>query len=141
MNDNFTMTHSSRPRGGRSRPKRLLKPFPVHDEKDYGRAIGVLDHLMPLDHPNKNQRDFIDIMIPVIEAYENQHHRIDTSRITAIDLLNSLLKDHEMTASDLGRLLGNRTLGSAILSGRRELSKTHIRILAQRFCLEPGAFF
>ena len=46
-----------------------------------------------------------------------------------------------MTASDLGRLLGNRTLGAAILAGRRNLSKAHIKKLAEHFKVEPGCSF
>jgi antitoxin component HigA of HigAB toxin-antitoxin module len=43
-----------------------------------------------------------------------------------------------MTASDLGELLGNRSLGSKVLRGERELSKTHLRILAERFKVDAG---
>ena len=46
-----------------------------------------------------------------------------------------------MKPADLGRLLGNRSLASLILHGKRGLSKTHIRILADRFKVEPGLFF
>jgi antitoxin component HigA of HigAB toxin-antitoxin module len=46
--------------------------------------------------------------------------------------------EYGMTASDLGRLLGNRALGAAILSGRRSLSKAHIKKLAGHFKVEPG---
>jgi antitoxin component HigA of HigAB toxin-antitoxin module len=45
-----------------------------------------------------------------------------------------------MSAPDLGRLLGNRPLGAAILRGERGLSKTHIRTLADRFKANPGLF-
>jgi HTH-type transcriptional regulator/antitoxin HigA len=82
----------------------------------------------------------MDIMLPVVEAYEARHHAMDTSDIGPLDLLRSLLEDHAMTAADLGRLLGNRSLGSAILRGERKLSKSHIKTLAERFKLNPGAF-
>lgn len=100
----------------------------------------MLNGTVALDRPSKAQRDFVDIMIPVVEDYEAQHHRTDTSDITPLALLRSLLADHAMTASDLGRLLGNRSLGGAILRGERELSKTHVKILAERFKLDPGVF-
>ena len=45
-----------------------------------------------------------------------------------------------MKAADLGRLLGNRGLASLILHGRRTLSKTHIRILADHFQVDPEGF-
>ncbi len=43
-------------------------------------------------------------------------------------------------ASDLGRLLGNRSLGSLLLTGRRELSKAHVRLLAEHFKVDAGYF-
>lgn len=44
-----------------------------------------------------------------------------------------------MNESDLGRLLGDRSLGHRILNGERELSKVHIRTLAAHFSLNPAA--
>ena len=44
-----------------------------------------------------------------------------------------------MSESDLGRLLGDRSLGHRILAGERELSKAHIRTLAAHFRLNPAA--
>ena len=44
-----------------------------------------------------------------------------------------------VSLDDLGRLLGNRPLGSLILNGKRELSKAHIRKLAEHFAVDPGA--
>ncbi len=45
-----------------------------------------------------------------------------------------------MNASDLGRLLGHQELGSAILSGRRQLSKKNIALLARHFAVSPALF-
>jgi len=45
-----------------------------------------------------------------------------------------------MNASQLGELLGNRSLGSKILTGKRELSKSHIGTLSKRFNVDPGLF-
>jgi HTH-type transcriptional regulator/antitoxin HigA len=57
-----------------------------------------------------------------------------------ISILKHLLDSNEMNASQLGELLGNRSLGSKILRGERELSKTHIRLLAERFKVSPALF-
>ena len=45
-----------------------------------------------------------------------------------------------MSESDLGRLMGKRSLGNAVLSGRRAASKSHIRILADYFKVMPICF-
>jgi len=43
-----------------------------------------------------------------------------------VERLRYLVEQSDMSASDLGRLLGNRGLGSVLLAAKRELSKTHI---------------
>jgi antitoxin component HigA of HigAB toxin-antitoxin module len=45
-----------------------------------------------------------------------------------------------MNESDLGRLLGERSLGHKILKGDRQLSKAHIRRLSDYFKVDAGAF-
>lgn len=136
------MTPLYQPSAPKRRPVRVwpCAPFPVRSERDHAQAIAILNQLVPLDRPTPVERDFVDIMLPVVEAYEACHHAIDTSGISSLDLLRSLLADHGMSAADLGRLLGNRSLGSAILRGERELNKTHIKILAERFKLNPAVF-
>lgn len=52
--------------------------------------------------------------------------------------LRFLLESHGMSASDLGRLLGDRALGTRILNGKRELSKAHIKTLAAHFQVSPA---
>jgi hypothetical protein len=42
---------------------------------------------------------------------------------------------------DMVPVFGSRSVASASLSGKRELSKTHIRKLAEFFHLQAGAFF
>jgi antitoxin component HigA of HigAB toxin-antitoxin module len=49
------------------------------------------------------------------------------------------MEEHGMNESDLGRLVGDRSLGHRILTGQRGLSKAHIRTLAEHFSLDPAA--
>lgn len=48
------------------------------------------------------------------------------------------MEDRGLTASDLGRLLGERSLGPKVLNGDRALSKAHIKILAKHFRVSPA---
>ena len=118
---------------------RLLPPRPIHDEGDYDNAIEVLDALV--GHKlNQDQLDYVVVMTTLVGAYEDEHYPIDTSDARGLDALKYLLEQNGMNASDLGNLLGNRSLGSKILRGERELSKTHLRILADRFKVDAGLF-
>jgi len=116
-----------------------LPPRPIHDDVDLANATEVIDRLAGFDL-NADQEDYLEALSTFVEAYEAERFPMADSRIDPLDALKALLAEHDMTASDLGRLLGNRTLGAAILNGRRSLSKTHIKKLAEHFKVEPGLF-
>jgi HTH-type transcriptional regulator/antitoxin HigA len=116
----------------------LFMPRPLHDEVDYRNALAVLDAMAGFQM-NADQEDYFEATATFVEKYESEHHAIDQARMTPVELVRSLMEEHGMSESDLGRLLGDRSLGHRILSGERDLSKTHIRILAEHFALNPAA--
>ncbi|MBN1554214.1 MAG: transcriptional regulator [Phycisphaerae bacterium] len=117
----------------------MLPPRPIHDDVDLANATEMIDRLAGFDL-NADQEDYLDALSTFVEAYESERFPIDDSQITPAEALAGLLTEHDMNASDLGRLLGNRTLGAAILSGQRSLSKANIKKLAEHFKVEPGLF-
>ena len=112
---------------------------PLHDEVDYDNALEVAEMLVGLSDLTPDQADYIDVLADIIQKYESQHHPV-IGRATPLSSLKNMLEERDMTASDLGRLLGNRALGSAILRGERELSKSHIRMLADYFKVSTDLF-
>jgi HTH-type transcriptional regulator/antitoxin HigA len=116
----------------------LFMPRPLHDDVDYRNALAVLDAMAGFKM-NADQQDYFEAIATFIEKYEAKHHAIDEGKMTPIELVRSLMDEHGMNESDLGRLLGDRSLGHRLLSGERELSKAHIRILAEHFSLNPAA--
>ena len=117
----------------------MLPPRPIHDDLDLANATEMIDRLAGFTL-NPDQEDYLEAIATFVEAYESERFPWDDSQLTPLDALKALLAEHGMNASDLGRLLGNRTLGTPILSGRRALSKTHIKKLAEHFKVEPGLF-
>jgi HTH-type transcriptional regulator/antitoxin HigA len=117
----------------------LLPPRPIHDDVDLANADEMIDQLAGFDL-NADQEDYLQALSTFVEAYEAARFPMDDSHFSPLEALKALLKEHGMTASDLGRLLGNRTLGAAILAGRRSLSKTRIKALAGHFKVEPRLF-
>jgi HTH-type transcriptional regulator/antitoxin HigA len=110
------------------------------NQADYKRTRAIVDKLILIENPTPAQAARLEVMLTLMEAWEAEHHQIDLSHVSPIKVLKSLLEDHGMTASDLGRLLGSRSLGTAILRGKRQLSKRHIQILCDHFQLGPSAF-
>jgi HTH-type transcriptional regulator/antitoxin HigA len=119
---------------------RLLLPHAITSDADYDRTVAVMNRLAVLEKPSAGQRQYLDTLAQLVEAYDQRHHAIDTSNLRPLDLLKSFLKDQGLSASDLGRILGNRELGSKILRGQRALSKTHVAVLANRFKVSTALF-
>ncbi|MFP4106816.1 MAG: type II toxin-antitoxin system HigA family antitoxin [Phycisphaerae bacterium] len=116
----------------------LFMPRPLHDEVDYRNALGVLDAMAGFEM-NADQEDYFEAVATFVEKYEARHHALAAEGLTPVELLHSLMDEHGMSESDLGRLLGDRSLGHRILTGERDLSKAHIRTLAEHFSLNPAA--
>ena len=119
---------------------KLMPPRTIHDDVDLENVAEIVDRLAVLDHPTKDQADYLETLSTLVAAYEDAHHAIDVSRLGPLETLRFLLKEHGLNASDLGRILGQRQIGSAILRGDRQLSKTHILKLASHFQVSPSAF-
>lgn len=119
---------------------RVHPPRAIHDESDYENTQVIIDRLTSIPKLTKGQAEYLDTLTVLLETYEQEHHPIEDSDITGIDAVKYLLEQNDMTPSDLGRLLGDRALGSRILSGERELSKEHIRKLCRRFKVSADLF-
>lgn len=117
----------------------LMPPRAIRDEVACDNTIEMLDRLTSLRRPTKGQQQYLETLSVLVEAYENEHHAVDDG-LSPLDILKHLLDSNGMNASQLGELLGNRSLGSKILRGERELSKGHIRTLAKRFKVSPALF-
>jgi HTH-type transcriptional regulator / antitoxin HigA len=119
---------------------RLMPPRAIRDDVDLESVTDLIDRLAVLDHPTQDQADYLDTLATLVTAYENAQHQIDVSHVGPLETLKFLMQEHEPSASDLGGILGQRQLGSAILSGRRQLSKAHITKLAAHFGVSPAIF-
>jgi HTH-type transcriptional regulator/antitoxin HigA len=119
---------------------RRMPPSAIRDRVDYVNTQEMIDALTCVPKLTKGQERYLDTLSVLMEAYEREHEEIDTSRLSPLDMLRFLLSENDMSASDLGRLLGERSLGPKILNGHRELSKSHIRVLAERFKARADLF-
>src|SRR5689334_16457579 len=98
---------------------RIMVPHSIASEADYDRTVAVMNRLAVIERPTAGQRQYLDTLALLVEAYDQRHHAISVSEIPPLQLLKGLLADHALSASDLGRMLGNRALGGKILRGER----------------------
>ena len=112
---------------------------PIHKKRDYENALGVAAELASWEDLTSEQADYLEILTKIIADYEEK--LVEMSKHSPSEILQFLVEENKMSGSDLGRILGNRTLGPAILRGERTLSKTHIKKLAEYFSVSPALFF
>lgn len=115
---------------------------PIRGDRELEQATQVsfsLSQAAETRRLTRDESDYLEVLIMLIEKYEEARYpirKLPTPRAR----LQALVDASGMRASDLGRLLGNRALGNKLLRGERELSKAHIRRLAEHFKVEPGFF-
>jgi len=80
---------------------------------------------------------YLEILARNIEVYERDRFSGEND---PSENLRFLLSENGLSASDVGRLLGHRELGSKILKRQRQLTIDHIRKLADRFHVGPATF-
>ena len=111
------------------------------DDMHYENMVEMIDRLMAGGKLTKRQELYMETLVQLVEAYEAQHHAIDTSDLGGVDALRQLMVESDMNASDLARVLGvHVSMGSKILKGERSLTVEHMRKLAERFKVRPGLF-
>jgi HTH-type transcriptional regulator / antitoxin HigA len=123
----------------------LVKQFPLRvirneRELDAATKVGLRVAAKGEAALSEGQTEYLDVLDRLIEDYEDAFHGMPADDATPLERLRSLVEEAGLSASDLGRLLGNRSLGSLLLTGRRELSKAHVRLLAEYFKVDAGYF-
>lgn len=123
----------------------LVRKFPLRplrSDADYDQAAAIIDALAvrPEGSLDQGEQDYLDTLTLLIKAYDDEHLEPATGAVNALAMLKHLMAECGMRTVDLGRLLGNRGLASLILNGRRQLSKTHLRKLANYFKVSPAQF-
>ena len=119
---------------------RLHPPQAIHDPAGYARTQEWIDRLTDQPKLSRDQMIYLDTLTVLLEAYEAEIESMDDLPLDPVDALRTLMQDRGMSASELGRLLGNRELGGKVLRRERSLSKANVVLLASHFHVSPALF-
>jgi HTH-type transcriptional regulator/antitoxin HigA len=121
----------------------------INTEEDYEFALDLIEHLMTKaeDREGEPLLRMIDMVADSITKYENSLESVGSffQKVEEIDpgvsTLRLLIDQHNLSYSDLKEEIGSKSLVSQILSGTKNLTKTHIANLTRRFRISPELFF
>lgn len=120
---------------------KLMPPQAIMDDVQYESTVDMIDRLMAIGKLTNGQSLYLETLVQLVQTYEATHHAIDTSGISGIDSLKHLLKENQMNATELARVLGvHASMGSKILKGERALTVEHLKKLSARFKVSPEIF-
>ncbi len=116
-----------------------LKYKIIKSKKQYNEYCEQLEALLDNNSKSKSAREEIELLTFLIEKWDNEHNSFDD--IDPVQLLKSLMNDHNMKPISLAELLGvSKGLVSDILNYKKGLSKEIIRKLSVTFKLSHEAF-
>jgi len=119
----------------------------LSNEEDYNAALVALEEILEAaeDTAKDPLNPLIEILSQAIGAYEGQDEELvaflDEADATPVDvaLLRTLMRQHELTGSDLPEI-GDKTMVSKVLNGKRILQRHAMELLGERFGIRPAMF-
>ncbi|MFH1117675.1 MAG: hypothetical protein V1792_27465 [Pseudomonadota bacterium] len=107
---------------------------PIRTEEDYRQALKRAGEIWD-SQPGTIEVDELEVLLPLIESYEEIHHHIDPP--DPIEAIKIRLDDMGLDRKDLEPCIGSRGRVSDILNRRRPLTLPMIRKLSAMLGL-PG---
>ena len=99
---------------------------PIKNEEDYTQALEHIDSLMNAK-PNTSQMDELEVLTTLVEAYEEQHYKIDAP--DPIEAIKFRMEQEGLKQKDLVAIVGSKSRVSEILNKKRKLTIEMIRNL------------
>src|SRR5258708_26693371 len=116
-----------------------LKYTVIRNKNQYKEYSNILEDLVFFSSKDKNTKNEIALLTLLIEKWDAEHNTFD--EVDPIQLLRSLMNDHNMKAKDLVELLDvSKGYVSDILNYKKGLSKDVIRKLSGHFKVSQEAF-
>jgi HTH-type transcriptional regulator/antitoxin HigA len=117
----------------------VSSPAPITSERQHEDYLSVLDRLASKDHPTSEEEKYAEVLMTLIEAYEEKHHSIPDA--SPVEVLRALMDANNLRQKDLVPIFGSESIVSEVLHKKRALNKTHIERLSDRFRVSPAVFF
>lgn len=100
---------------------------PIRTRADHQRALTEIERLMGARRGSL-QADRLEVLVALVSMYEATHDAIDLP--DPIEAIETHMRERDLGQVDFARLVGSRSLASAILNRKRAMSLAVIRKLA-----------
>ena len=114
-------------------------PNVIHTEEENERYIAELEILHDRERLTPEEEQLAELLTLLVEDFEARYYQIQAA--APVEIVRELMDANGLRQADLLDIFGTRSIACEVLSGKRDLSKTHIEKLCQRFHVSPEIFF
>ena len=114
-------------------------PRALHDEQDHEQAMAIIEGLLAKPELHPSEQEYLSLITQLVAAYEAAHDPV--ADVSGVEMVRFLMDQHNLKQKDLVDIFKTPSILSEVLSGKRELNKSHIEGLARRFQVSPAVFF
>jgi HTH-type transcriptional regulator/antitoxin HigA len=115
-------------------------PGVIHTEDENEHFIETLEKL---ERRSRNwspaEAKLAELLTLLIENFEDQNYKLKAA--TPTEVLCELMESNGLKQKDLVDVFGAESTVSAVLNGKRDMTREHIKRLSHRFHVSPEVFF
>ena len=118
-----------------------ILPGVIETEEENEKALAIVEGIMDKgeDKISPEEGRLLNLLVRLIEDFEDKAYPMGHIA-KPLDILKSLIFEHELKQTDLLDVFGSQGTVSEVLNGKRNISKTQAKRLAERFNLTADLF-
>lgn len=113
-------------------------PRAIHNDRAHRKYLTRIESLLDQKRRSAAEDRLLELLSVLVERYEDEHETFEAP--DPIAALRELMLAKGVSQAELSKLLGSSGIASEVLSGKRALSKTHIRKLSKAFHVSVDLF-
>jgi HTH-type transcriptional regulator/antitoxin HigA len=124
------------------RYRRLLSrtmPVVIETEDENFRMLAIVEKLMKKGEDlSAEEEKLLKLLVKLIEDFEQRYYQPEEAE--PLEVLHHLMEARGTKPSQLWEVFGSKGITSEVLNGKRAISKTHARALANYFHVPADVF-
>lgn len=113
-------------------------PHVIHTEEECERLTNELLRLDERDDLSPEEKELAELLTVLIDEYEGRRYPIP--KASAQQTLHHLMEARNLTQKDLWKVFGSKGIASEVFHGKRAISKTQAKKLAEFFHVSAEVF-
>jgi HTH-type transcriptional regulator/antitoxin HigA len=115
------------------------KPSTIRTEKENERTLAIVEKLIDKGEAiSPEEEKLLKLLARLIEDFEMRYYH--PREATPLEILQHLMESRGAKQSHLWEVFGSKGIASEVLNGKRGISKTHARALADYFHVPADLF-